>query len=103
VIARDATERDLDAIVDATTIIVVSFAAGQGIVLGRGNQQLSARLLSRVPRAHLWIVASRTKLQSLGGAPLRVDTGDAALDARLAGAIEIVAGYDDRLLYRIGP
>ena len=101
-LARDVAERDLDAIVDASTVVVVGFAAQQGILFGRGNQALSARILARVARENVWVVASRTKLATLGGAALRVDTGDVALDTRFGGTIEIVAGYDDRLLYRIG-
>jgi predicted polyphosphate/ATP-dependent NAD kinase len=98
----DATAADLERIVDASAVVVLSFGAGQGILLGRGNQQLTPAVLRRLSRDRLWIVASRGKVTSLAGRPLAVDTGDAALDQAFSGVVEIVAGYDDRLLYAIG-
>lgn len=101
-VSRDATAWDLERLAGPDAVLVLGFGAGQGILIGRGNQQLSAALLRRLSRDRIWIVASRTKLASLAGAPLAVDTGDVDLDRALAGVVEIIAGYDDRLLYRIG-
>lgn len=100
--ARDATAWDLERLAGPEAVLVLGFGAGQGILIGRGNQQLSPALLRRLSRDRIWIVASRTKLASLAGAPLAVDTGDADLDRTFSGVVEIIAGYDDRLLYRIG-
>ena len=47
------------------------------------------------------IVGTRTKLNSLQGRPLLVDTGDVELDQALCGLVEVAVGYDDRLLYRV--
>ena len=82
-------------------IVVLSFTRGQGFLLGRGNQQLSPALLGRLDRDDLIVVGTRTKLASLEGRPLLIDTDDPALDARLAGLIEITTGYEDRLFYRL--
>ena len=101
-VALDADANALRASTDADTAWVLSFTRGQGFLIGRGNQQLAPDILRRTPRANLWIVASRTKLLSLEGRPLRVDSGDAEVDRSLAGLIEIVSGYDDALWYRIG-
>ena len=82
--------------------IVLSFTRVQGFLLGRGNQQLTAEYLAQLDwHTDVTIVATRTKIASLGGRPLLVDTGDEVLDQRLAGLHEIVAGYEDRLLHRI--
>ncbi len=83
-------------------IVVLSFTRGQGFLLGRGNQQLSPAFLAGLDPADLWIVGTRTKLASLDGRALLVDTDDPALDVRFSGLHEIIAGYEDRLLYRIG-
>jgi predicted polyphosphate/ATP-dependent NAD kinase len=99
---RDATAWDLERLADEQTVVVLGFGAGQGILIGRGNQQLSPSVVRRLSRDRIWVVASRGKIASLGGAPLRVDTGDPHLDDALGGAVEVIAGYDDRLLYRIG-
>jgi len=101
-IAKDADAETLDRLADDQSVVVLSFTGHQGFLLGRGNQQLSAALLRRLGKAHLRVVGTRTKLASLAGEPLHVDTGDAALDASFDGVIAIVAGYHDELLYRVG-
>ena len=64
---------------------------------------MSANVLRDLdPHSQLIIVATRTKLNSLDGRPLLIDSGDIELDLRLAGLYEIVTGYEDRLLYRVG-
>lgn len=101
-IASDADARTLEQLVDESTIVVLSFTGGQGFLIGRGNQQLSPAVLQRLPRDNLWIVATRTKLDALGGEPLRVDTSDAGLDTRFFGVYPIIVGDDDVLLHRVG-
>lgn len=77
---------------------VVGIIGGQGFVLGRGNQQLSARVLAAIGEtlppgtAPLLVAATPGKLVDLGGRPLLVDTGDPALDTRLAGPTRVVTG-----------
>ena len=82
-------------------MVVLSFSRRQGFLIGRGNQQLSPGFLRGVERRALWIVGTRSKLASLDGRPLLVDTDDAALDRSLCGLYEVVSGYDDRLWYRV--
>ena len=101
-VARDADAATLEQHIDASSVLIVSFSRGQGFLFGRGNQQLSANVLARIERDDLWIVGSRTKLSSLEGRPLRVDTGDPALDLALRGVVEVVTGYDDVSYHRIG-
>ncbi|MCP5179669.1 MAG: NAD(+)/NADH kinase [Pseudomonadales bacterium] len=97
----DVTAADLLAL-DSRPLVVVSFGAAQGFLFGRGNQQFSPAFLRRlVLPDDLLILATRAKLHGLDGRPLRVDTGDVALDAQLAGVREVLCGYDDRLLYRV--
>jgi predicted polyphosphate/ATP-dependent NAD kinase len=100
--ARDIDEAGLLALAaDGTpTVVVLSPTGNQGSLLGRGNQQLSARFL-RAAAATLCVVATRGKLEALQGRPLWVDTGDADLDAHLCGLVEVVCGYDATLLYRV--
>jgi predicted polyphosphate/ATP-dependent NAD kinase len=101
-LAADADAATLRALTDRNAKWVLSFTRGQGFLIGRGNQQLTADLLKGIARRNLWIVASRTKLASLDGRALRVDSGDADVDRSLYGLIEIVSGYDDALWYRVG-
>lgn len=80
-------------------VIVVTAIGGQGMILGRGNQQLSPEVIRRAGRDGLLVVATKTKLRELGGRPLLVDTNDPQLDRELAGLVTVVTGYRDRVLY----
>lgn len=75
--------------------VVLSPIGGQGFLLGRGNQQISAELLSRVEREDLIVVATSGKLAQLGGEPLLLDTGNNEQDARFAGYARILTGPRD--------
>ena len=75
---------------------------GQGHVFGRGNQQLSAEVINGVGKSNIWIIASKSKLESLQGRPLLVDTGDSDLDESLSGHTEIICGFEDYVFYPLG-
>lgn len=102
-IASDLDATALLALLDAHPAcrLVITATGGQGFLLGRGNQQLSAEVLRRLGEENLVIVATPGKLAALEGRPLRVDTGDPALDHRLAGLRPVWTGYASRVLYRV--
>jgi predicted polyphosphate/ATP-dependent NAD kinase len=79
--------------------MILTVIGGQGHVFGRGNQQLSPEVIRKVGRENLVIIAGPEKLRSLQRHPLHADTGDAELDAQLAGPIPVITGYDERVLY----
>ncbi len=81
--------------------IILSVIGGQGIVLGRGNQQISARIIEAVGIESLQFVSTQTKLLALNGRPLSVDSGSDALNKRLSGFHKIICGYEDFVLYEI--
>jgi predicted polyphosphate/ATP-dependent NAD kinase len=73
--------------------IVMTIIGGQGSLFGRGNQQFSPRIIRRVGKENLIVIATAGKIISFRGAPLVVDTGDLALDGELAGFIEVVIAF----------
>ena len=83
--------------------IVVTPVGGQGFLFGRGNQQLSAPVFERVGRDRIVVIATEVKIAALGGAPLRVDTGDAALDESLSGYMRVIVAHNREIVYRIAP
>ena len=102
-IASDVTEADLVDLVTAGSEVelIVGIIGGQGSVLGRGNQQISAEVLSHVDPGHVTIVADLQKLIALGTAPLSVDTGDAEIDLKLAGHRPVRIGRNESLIYEV--
>jgi predicted polyphosphate/ATP-dependent NAD kinase len=78
--------------------IVVTAIAGQGHIFGRGNQQLSSRVIRAVGKDNLLVIATKSKLEALPGQRLLVDTGDPQLDQLLTGFIPVITGYDDAVL-----
>ena len=101
-VVADADERTLLGVVESEAAgIVVTPVGGQGFVFGRGNQQLSAPVIDGVGREHIVVVATEAKIAGLRGRPLRVDTGDPAVDASLAGYTRVVVDYNREIVYRI--
>jgi predicted polyphosphate/ATP-dependent NAD kinase len=87
---------------DGPVKIVITPIGGQGILLGRGNQQLTPEIIQRAGRDNLLVVATKTKITGLGGRPLLVDSNDPLLDQALAGYLPVLTGYRDRILYPVG-
>ena len=81
--------------------IVLTPIGGQGFLLGRGNQPISAAVLRAAGPDALLVVATADKLAALGGRALLVDTGDPALDAELAGHARVVTGDHEAAIVRI--
>jgi predicted polyphosphate/ATP-dependent NAD kinase len=102
-IANDVNEQQLLETIDGHSAkIVVTIIGGQGHVFGRGNQQLSPRLLRQAGKENIIIIATKEKIISLSGKPLLVDTGDEELDEHLSGYVRIVTGYKDYIIYQVG-
>ena len=98
----DATEIDLLSLAENRQAkIIVSVIGGQGYIFGRGNQQISPRLIRRVGRDNIIVVATRRKLLDLGGRPLLVDTGDSSLDDEFSGYVKVVTGYKESHVRRV--
>jgi len=75
------------------TWIILSPIGHQGILLGRGNQQISPEIIKRVGKERIIVAATKSKLQSIEGGVLRVDTGDDEADKTLRGYIRVVTDY----------
>jgi predicted polyphosphate/ATP-dependent NAD kinase len=101
-LAADADEGALLELSKAGELgIVVAPVGGQGFLFGRGNQQLSAPVIERVGPERVVVIATESKIAALAGRPLRVDTGDPAVDAALAGYRRIVVGYHREIVYPV--
>ena len=92
-IAKDVNEKQiLEKIKGKTAQIIVTPIGGQGFIFGRGNQQISAKVIRQVGLDNIVVVATEGKLESLKS--LRVDTGDPSLDDTLRGHyLKVIIDY----------
>ncbi len=81
--------------------VVVTVIGGQGYVFGRGNQQLSHRVLKRVGKDNIIIAATEAKMIALGGKPLLVDTGDVTVNEQLSGYVKVITSMNRQMAYRV--
>ncbi len=82
--------------------LIITAIGGQGHIIGRGNQQLSAQILQKIGRDNIQVIATKDKIISLGGRPLLVDSNDPDLDKSFSGYQSVLVGYDEFVLYPIG-
>jgi len=87
-------------------ILIITLIGGQGHIFGRGNQQLSPRIIRFIIKQHggkenILIIATKAKLTALDNRPLISDTGDNDLDQLLSGFMPIITGYKDQVLYPV--
>lgn len=93
-VIKDGTEKEIyDFIKDKETKLVVTVIGGQGHVFGRGNQQLSPRVIRKIGKDNIWIVSSQSKLYGIADSYLKVDTGDEELDNELAGYYKVIMDW----------
>ncbi len=102
VIALDVNESKLAKLVQKKTVkIIVSPIGGQGFLFGRGNQQISPRIIRSVGVENVIAVASKMKIATLQPRRLLVDTGDAGLDKMLRGYRRVVTGYMEETVVKV--
>ncbi|WP_100065507.1 ATP-NAD kinase family protein [Miniphocaeibacter massiliensis] len=101
-VINDGTEKEIyNFIKDKKTILIVTVIGGQGHVFGRGNQQLSPRVIKEIGKDNIWIVSSQDKIYTLPDGYLRVDTSDVELDEELSGYYKIIIGYKRTIMAQV--
>ena len=101
-LATDVSESQLLNLLEGRDAkIIVTPIGGQGYIFGRGNQQISPEVIKRVGKDNIIVVSTTEKINSLGGRPLWVDTGDRAVDRMLSGYMRVVTGYNEQVVCRV--
>ena len=80
IVEKDVNEKQiLNALNGKSAKIIVTLIGGQGFIFGRGNQQISSRVIRQIGLDNIIVVATEGKMQRLNS--LKVDTGDPVLDS----------------------
>ncbi|MHA1106735.1 MAG: ATP-NAD kinase family protein [Promethearchaeota archaeon] len=79
--------------------IIVSPIGGQGFIFGRGNKQITPKILEKIEKKNVIIVSTEEKIKSLRC--LMVDTGDDITDEMLKGLVKVIIGYKEELIIEI--
>jgi predicted polyphosphate/ATP-dependent NAD kinase len=92
-VAADCDEKTLLSLIvsEKDVRIILSPIGAQGFLLGRGNQQISSRVIRLAGIRHIIVVATPHKLAELP--VLYVDSGDADLDREFGNSIQVISGY----------
>jgi len=80
---------------------VITPIGGQGFIFGRGNQQISPKVLSKIDPGNIIVISTLEKILSLDGRPLLVDTGDREVDQVLCRYMKVITGYGNRIVYPV--
>jgi len=100
---NDVSETQIIELVDdfSKTWIIVSPIGHQGMLFGRGNQQISPGIIERVGREHIIVISTLSKLKGIDSDTLKVDTGDSLVDEVLRGYIRVITDYNEVRLVRV--
>jgi predicted polyphosphate/ATP-dependent NAD kinase len=92
-VAMDLNEKSLWALLEdgQEAKIFLSPIGAQGFILGRGNQQISPRIVKRVGIRNIIVVATPHKLRETP--LLYVDSGDPMLDKDFGDSVQVISGY----------
>ncbi|MFQ5831947.1 MAG: ATP-NAD kinase family protein [Candidatus Thorarchaeota archaeon] len=81
--------------------IVVSPIGHQGMLFGRGNQQISPRIIEKVGKDRILVICTPAKLRGIDGGTLKVDTGEERIDEILRGYIRVITDYNEIRLVKV--
>lgn len=102
IVKLDCNEKDiLDILGNDTGKLIITPTGGQGYLLGRGNQQISSRVIEKIKKDNIIIISPNSKIIELKGNPLLIYTGNEALDKKLQGYYRIKIGYGMDIMYKV--
>ena len=89
IVARDLSEKEIYEAEINPTKIIISPLGGQGFIIGRGNKQLSARVIKKIGFENLIVVSGAEKLNGINS--LYIDINN--LDFTIPSYIKVLYGY----------
>lgn len=105
IIKKDANEEEILNIINKneknSMKLILTPIGGQGFLLGRGNLQLSPKVVRKVGLNNIDIISTRNKLNSLARSVLYVDTGDNDLDESFKKFWKVLIDYNEYKMIKI--
>ncbi len=100
-IGKDLNEKQLLELIDKykKAKIILTPIGGQGFLLGRGNQQISPKILEKIGKNNIIVIATRDKISKIRR--LRIDTGDPKVDEKLRGYIRVIIDYNEEIVLKV--
>lgn len=103
-VMKDASEQEiLEVLSNHSAKLIVTPMGGQGYLFGRGNPQLSDKVLMQFDKKAIQVVATPNKLSTLNGKPLLIYTGNEEVDKKLSGFYKVTTGYENKKMYKAKP
>ncbi|MHA1974907.1 MAG: ATP-NAD kinase family protein [Candidatus Hodarchaeales archaeon] len=105
ILKKDAYEQEILEILDKypkdKVTVILTPIGGQGFILGRGNQQISPKVVRTVGFNNFLIVATKNKIHNLADKTLHIDTGDPSLDKELSGYKKVLVDFNEFWMIKI--
>ncbi len=99
IVAMDLNEDQiLEMIGDSDVKLIVTPIGRQGFIFGRGNLQISSKVIRKIKVENIIIICTKYKFNTLPDRKMRVDTRDQNFDKELMGMYRVLVDYGE---YRI--
>ncbi len=94
-VASDVNEAQILQIIDNDpTELILSPIGRQGFVFGRGNLQITSKVLNKIKKEQINILCSLSKLSSLPDGCIRTDIRDQEMDKKLRGFYRVLVDFN---------
>lgn len=99
IVAKDVNEEQiLNHIRGKKTKVILSPLGRLGSLIGRGNKEITGKVIRECRSKNIIVVATRNKLRSLPMGSMWVDSDDEELNEELRGYMRVVVGYNSEKL-----
>lgn len=101
-IAMDLNEQEiLDQIDGKKVKLIVTPIGAQGFIFGRGNLQLSAKVLYKIGLKNIIIIATKFKMSTLPDKKMRIDSRNQEFDKKFAGLHRVIVDFGELVICKV--